>query len=208
VEERTDTAIPSIRKFYDFSTRDHGLATLYGPSDLSKLLISIEEAGQWPPIAAVNTKASPFSKADGGGHNLVITAKSADGHLISFDNTWGKQADRNGPPSVNAITFGKAIWATHEPGESCAGGLKSLIEFSTHNKTAWENLKRGWLELPGKISTGNRQQVLAAYEQGHRDAILLQWQKDHPEDKNLALWKETLVQWLSKYPEEQPTGSK
>jgi hypothetical protein len=203
-----EAANPNVRKFYDFSNRDSGLATLYSPSELPKLLASVEDEGQWPPIAALNTKATPFNKTGGGGHNLVITAKSTDGHLISFDNTWGKQFDRNGPPSVDAVTFGKAIWATHEPGESCAGGLKSLIEFSKSNKTAWENLKRGWLELPEKIARGNRQQVMSAYLQTHQDAILNQWQKEHPEDKNLELWKESLLQWLSKYPEEHPTVSK
>jgi len=203
-----EAADPKIRKFYDFSNRDSGLATLYSPAELSKVLQTIEQDGQWPPIASVDTKAAPFSKTDGGGHNLVITAESANGVLISFDNTLGQQADHNGPPSVDTVTFGKAILASHASGESTAASLKSLIDLSTHNKTAWDNFKKGWLELPEKLAAGNRQQVLAAYLQTHQDGILIQWQKDHPEDKNLALWKETLLQWLSKYPEEKPNVSK
>lgn len=202
---RVEAQDPAMRKFFEFANGD-GLAIIYTPQELPKALNAIELARQWPPIASLNLSSEPFNCEGAGRHNLVIAAKTPDGKLLSYDNTWGKEKDHNGPPSADTVTVGKAIWDADT--DSTGPSISMLISYSRNNKIGWENYKTLWLDLPEKIRLQGTDHALKEYLQTHPDGILKQWLKDHPSDKSLTLWKETLLQWLSKYPEESPKHPK
>lgn len=193
----------NFRKFLEFSNRETNPRFLYSSTELGKVLTTVQESNQWPPIASVNTSTKPFDIEKGGSHYITVTGLSGDTRKLAFDNTWGRDKDRNGIPSEDIEEFAGSIRFEAARRGFNAGALMPLIHFQQNNRSHWTNLVQSWVGLSEMVKNApNPETAIAEHNKAMQDTILKDWMAEHPGDRNLKLWHTTLLEWLAKYPEE------
>ena len=191
------------RKFLDFVSREASPRYLYSSSELGITLKRVKESDQWPPITAVNTSTRPFSVKGGGSHFITVTGISTDTSKVAFDNTWGKEKDKNGPPQIDTAELAKSIRSEAENLASQASTLAPLVSYRLNHSSNWKSLVQSWLTLAEKTRNDPKPEIaIAEHKKAMQDNILQDWLTKHPQDRNLKLWHTTLLEWLSKYQDE------
>lgn len=201
---------PQVRKAYDFGHREYGEIYLYSVNDLPRILQEIQVAQAWPPIVRLDASMPPVGKAAANAHFLVIQAINDDGSKLAYDNFWGKGDDITEAARVNTNEVAVSVKHLAAKVPSLFGSAKNFATFCQNNLASWNQSKITWLDMPTKIRCQSPPQSTAVYVNTHHsnDSILANWIKQHPQDKDLSLWLQTLNEWLDKYPDEKPIDPK
>jgi hypothetical protein len=190
-----EAVIPANRQFSDFGNLSGLITRIYRSEELSGTLLKLKESQQWPPIVRMDLSKPP-TREKGGAHLMVITDISADGKLLSYDNTWGKQKDRTGIPKISTAEMGASILSKDINDFTYLSDSKKKGADVSSNKQVRLRLSEYSRLLSGDGIDLSQQKHKDMYESKEAK----DWLTMHPWDRRLVEWKKAIDALLAKYP--------
>jgi len=201
------------QQYGDMLSLGDGVRFLHSAGELTGMLQSIKDSGEWPPILSMESSVDPIhsqwrkarfsGNVQAGGHSEVMTDFDPKTHKASLDGHWGKAADDTGPPHVDLGQIANAIllktgsrgsnfevyckYLNQHPAEfrQFKGALADLVTWSTTNPTDVANQYRAW----------------QARNTGISFQFVNKWIHDHwAEDRDLTILTDDIQRWLKHYP--------
>jgi hypothetical protein len=196
----TERASYEMRKAYDWTNRDIPVTSVFSKTSLAADLKKVEDSGEWPPIVRLDASLPPISSVGSSSHFVVISKMSADGKLLSVDNTWDDAADHNGQPSVPTNLIAESMFSTRINPGSDGSGYAPLMQFIKDRPNDRKIQEKSWLDMSDRLKASASPGDLSSFVKAAKDPELSAWVKAHPQDVDLSVWKERVLEWRAKYP--------